>query len=131
MRMIIRSSIAIVLAYSILLIGPGSTARAATVATEELIVPAVPEAPPDRDALVRDLVRLGVDPAEAQRRVDALTPEEVATVQGRLSQLPAGGFVGEVVGALLIVFIVLLITDIAGLTDVFPFVKKPAQRARH
>ena len=128
MRTIFRSSLSMLLAYSILLIGPGSAARAGVIATEDLVLPAAPDVLSNRDALVRDLVRLGVDPAEAQRRVDALTPEQVAAVQGRLNQLPAGGFVGEVVGALLIVFLVLLITDIVGLTDVFPFVKKPARR---
>jgi hypothetical protein len=39
--------------------------------------------------------------------------------------MPAGGDgIGAVVVAILIVFLVLLITDLAGLTDVFPFVKK-------
>jgi hypothetical protein len=32
--------------------------------------------------------------------------------------------VGIIVGAILLVFFVLLITDLLGLTDVFPFVKK-------
>jgi hypothetical protein len=31
-------------------------------------------------------------------------------------------------GAMLVVFLVLLVSDIAGLTDVFSFVKKPGQR---
>ena len=35
--------------------------------------------------------------------------------------LPAGG--ADIIGALLLVFIVLLITDIFGLTKVFPFTK--------
>jgi hypothetical protein len=42
-----------------------------------------------------------------------------------LDELPAGeGFVGVVVGAALIIFLVLLITDLLGLTDVYPFVNK-------
>jgi hypothetical protein len=36
----------------------------------------------------------------------------------------AGGVTSWVVGAILIIFLVLLITDLLGLTDVFPFVKK-------
>jgi hypothetical protein len=41
-----------------------------------------------------------------------------------MDQLPAGGdAVGVLIGASLFVFIVLLITDILGFTDVFPFVK--------
>jgi len=40
--------------------------------------------------------------------------------------LPAGGSsaLGIVIGAILIVFIILLITDILGYTSVFPFTKK-------
>jgi len=39
--------------------------------------------------------------------------------------MPAGGnVVGIVVGAILFVFLVLLLTDLLGLTDVFPFIKK-------
>jgi hypothetical protein len=41
-----------------------------------------------------------------------------------MDKLPAGGDgLGILVGAALIVFLVLLFTDIAGYTDVFPFVK--------
>ncbi|MCI0366308.1 MAG: PA2779 family protein [Phycisphaerales bacterium] len=39
--------------------------------------------------------------------------------------MPAGqGAVGAVVGVILILFLVLLLTDLLGLTDVFPFVNK-------
>ncbi|MCP1315874.1 PA2779 family protein, partial [Halomonas sp. 707D7] len=39
----------------------------------------------------------------------------------RLDELPAGA--GGVVGALFAVFVILLITDILGLTDVYPFTR--------
>jgi hypothetical protein len=51
-------------------------------------------------------------------RVAALTDEEVHKVAGKLDQIPAGG---DILGVLLTVFIILLITDILGLTKVFPF----------
>ena len=43
-----------------------------------------------------------------------------------IESLPAGGSsaLGIVIGAILIVFIILLITDILGYTNVFPFTKK-------
>jgi hypothetical protein len=47
-----------------------------------------------------------------------------------LDELPAGegaGAIGVIVGAILIIFLVLLVTDLLGLTDVFPFVKKKAR----
>jgi hypothetical protein len=49
----------------------------------------------------------------------------VREIAGRLDQLPAGqSAVGAVVGAILIIFLVLLITDLLGLTNVFPFVRR-------
>lgn len=64
---------------------------------------------------------LGVDSAAARARVDALSDEEVAALADRIEQLPAGGH--DVVGVLLVIFIVLLITDILGVTKIFPFTK--------
>jgi len=67
------------------------------------------------------LVTLGVDPAAVRARVAALNDDEVAALAARIDTLPAGG--ADIIGALLLVFIVLLITDILGLTKVFPFTK--------
>jgi hypothetical protein len=67
----------------------------------------------------------GIDPLEAKARVESLSDAEAVDVASRIDQLPAGGSaVGVIVGAILLVFLVLLITDLLGLTDVFPFVKK-------
>ena len=63
----------------------------------------------------------GVDPVEARARAAALTDEEAAQVVSNIDALPAGG-VG-IIGAILIVFLVLLLTDILGYTKVFPFTK--------
>ena len=63
----------------------------------------------------------GVDPTEARARAAALTDEEAALVVSNIDELPAGG-VG-IIGAILIVFLVLLLTDILGYTKVFPFTK--------
>ena len=78
-----------------------------------------------REDVKDQLVVLGVDPAEAAVRVASLTDAELAQIAGRLDELPAGeGAVGAIVGAIVFIFLVLLITDLLGLTDVFPFVKK-------
>lgn len=76
-----------------------------------------------RPALVRQMEKLGVDPAAARDRVAALTDDELAALDQKLDSLPAGG---DVLGALLFVFVLLLVTDILGLTKVFPFTR--AQR---
>lgn len=69
---------------------------------------------------------LGVKPADVQARVDALSNEEVAQLADSIDALPVGG--DGIVGAIVLVFVILLITDILGWTKVFPFTR--AQRGR-
>jgi hypothetical protein len=76
----------------------------------------------DRVEVREQLIALGVDPVAARDRVAALSDHELLLMAERLDQLPAGG-VNSVVGALVFIFIVLLVTDLLGLTNVFPFVK--------
>ena len=75
----------------------------------------------DRADVREQLISMGVDPQEARQRVASLSDEELHAVAGRVQDLPAGG---DVLGVALVVFLVLLFTDIMGYTDVFPFVKK-------
>jgi hypothetical protein len=75
----------------------------------------------DRAEVRTQMKALGVDAGAVRARVDALTDEEVAALAGRIDQAPAGG--SDVLGVLLAVFIILLITDILGLTKVFPFTR--------
>jgi hypothetical protein len=76
----------------------------------------------NRDDVKAQLVARGVDPAQVQTRLESLTDEEVQTLAARMDQLPAGG---DALGLLVFLFIVLLITDILGFTNIFPFVKHP------
>jgi hypothetical protein len=70
------------------------------------------------------LISRGIDPMEAKARIDSLSDNEVHKLYNQLKQLPAGGSdFGIVIGAILVVFIVLLVTDILGYTNVFTFVK--------
>ena len=66
------------------------------------------------------LQALGVDPALARARVAALTDEEAARLAAEMDALPAGG---DALGVALIVFLVLLFTDIMGYTKIFPFTR--------
>ncbi len=67
---------------------------------------------------VRDqLVRLGVDPVAASERVASLSNQELAQVAGKLDALPAGG--DGLLAVIGIVFIVLLILELTGVTDIF------------
>ena len=77
-----------------------------------------------REDVERYLIVQGIDPVEINSRIDSLTDAELIAVADQIEQLPAGGSgIGVIVGAALIVFLVLLVTDILGYTDIFPFVK--------
>ena len=78
-----------------------------------------------RDDIQNYLTNQGIDPLEAKARIDSLSDSEAVKVAEQLEQLPAGGgAIGVIIGAALIIFLVLLVTDILGYTDVFPFVNK-------
>jgi hypothetical protein len=107
-------------------------ANAAMVSTETVMhsVQAQQEINRIHEALNRDevkvqLAELGVDQALVQARVDALSDEEAQQLATQLDEMPAGS---GVIGALLFIFVVLLVTDLLGLTDVFPFTKKGSAR---
>ncbi len=67
------------------------------------------------------LAARGVDPAQVEARVAALSDQEARLLAEQLDRLPAGA--SDVLGVLFAVFLILLITDILGLTKVFPFTK--------
>ncbi|SHO49323.1 PA2779 family protein [Desulfopila aestuarii] len=69
-----------------------------------------------RDDVRGELIRLGVDPADAEQRLARLSADELQQLQGKMDELPAGGSVLALVGA---VFLVLLILEIVGVTNVF------------
>ena len=78
----------------------------------------------DRGEVRDQLQARGVSAADAKARVAALSDDEAKQIAGQIDQLPAGGdAAGAIVGAALLVFLVLLITDLLGYTHVFPFVK--------
>lgn len=72
-------------------------------------------------ALARDEVRaqfeaLGVEPAQVEARIAALTDAELRTLAGQMADMPAGADALAVIG---IVFLVLLILEAVGVIDVF------------
>ena len=115
---------------------PLGVAQAALVSTDEVVAKSEIEA--DRMRIVALIMRQdvqhqlqaeGVDPNEALARVATLSDIEIRQIAARIDSMPAGqGVVEALIGALLIVFIVLLVTDIIGVTDVFPFVKGGQRR---
>jgi len=74
----------------------------------------------DREATRKQLHAWGVSPDRIGERVNRLTDMELARINQERGRLNAGG--DSVVGILLILFIVFIITDAIGATDIFPFV---------
>ena len=73
----------------------------------------------EREDVRQQLQAQGVSPAEVKARVAALTDEEAAQLAAHMDSMPAGG----IVGAIVLIFLVLLLTDILGFTKIFPFTR--------
>jgi len=67
------------------------------------------------------LVSMGVDPEDAKMRLDNMTDQEIIAFSSGMNEMEAGSGVLELA---VFVFLVLLVTDLLGYTDIFPFVKK-------
>ena len=75
----------------------------------------------ERSEVEAHLEALGVEPAAARARVAAMTNAEIAQLHARIEDMPAGG--SSVLTAALVVFVVFVVTDVIGATDIFPFVR--------
>jgi len=77
----------------------------------------------EREDVQQRLAAYGVSPTDAKARVAALSDDEAAQLAGKIDSLPAAGDGGAIIGAAVLIFIILLITDILGFTHIFPFTK--------
>ena len=77
-----------------------------------------------REDIQNALAAQGIDSREARARIDSLSDAEAVAAADRFEQMPAGGgFFETLLIIAFLAFLILLITDIAGYTDVFPFVR--------
>jgi len=76
-----------------------------------------------REDVAKTFETMGVDPKTVQQRIALMSDDEVSKISSQIDTLPAGGDFGGIVGAVVFVFIVLLITDILGFTKVFGFTR--------
>ena len=74
----------------------------------------------DRAELTAALQARGVSVDALRDRVASLTDAEAAQLMAQIDQAPAGA---DILGVIFTVFVVLLVTDILGLTKVFPFTR--------
>jgi hypothetical protein len=116
------------LAVSILFVSVQPAVNAAIVSTSDLF--ATEQSQIGREYLLSSLEReevrtalssQGVDLEMAKQRVSVMTDEEVRALNQKMDEMPAGG---DVLSAIVLVFLVLLFTDVMGWTDVYPFVNK-------
>ena len=124
-------ALALPMAFVVLMVSlPMNAAQAGLVTTDEVL--AETKAETDRARVLEFLARqdvreqivgLGVDPAEAAKRVQGLSDREVAQIVDQMDQEPAGqGIVVALVATILVIFLILLLTDLFGVTNVFPFI---------
>lgn len=122
----LKRLMASVLIVSTTLMGVPLTAQASMVSTTEAMSTQAGDANRDkvtaflgREDVRTELQAQGVSSASAIDRVKAMSDAEVSHLASRVDQAPAGG----ILGLIFTVFIVLLVTDILGLTKVFPFTR--------
>ena len=126
----LRSLLSVSLIVSIAGLGMPLPAQAAMLSTGDALASSARERIDgllERQDLQAKLAAYGVQVSEVKARVAALSDEEAAQLAQQIDQAPAGGDGGAIIGAALIVFLVLLLTDILGFTHVFPFTKKMTQ----
>jgi hypothetical protein len=116
--------------FMLLISGPYQSAFAAMIGTETVLDTARGKEARAflnqllaREDIQAAMTAQGIDSQEARARIDSLSDAEAIRAADRFEQLPAGsGFFEALLIVAFLVFLILLITDIAGYTDVFPFV---------
>jgi predicted PurR-regulated permease PerM len=73
----------------------------------------------EQETARQQLQAWGVSPDQLKSRIGSLTDAELASINQQVNDLNAGG---NILGILLVIFIVFVITDVIGATDIFPFI---------
>lgn len=104
-----------------------STSQAAMVSSEQIIYSS--EQADARQSLLQTLQReqvqqqllsMGVSPADVENRIQHMSHVEIAQLNQKIDELPAGS---GVLGAVVFIFVVFVVTDVIGATDIFPFIR--------
>jgi len=111
----------------VLMILPVIPAQAAMVGTGE-IVGATPARAAEstvrrfveQQAAREQLQAWGVNPASLDARISSLSDSELARINQGIDSARAGGT--SVLGVIVLIFVIFVITDVIGATDIFPFI---------
>jgi hypothetical protein len=77
-----------------------------------------------RADVVQKFEEMGVDPKIIEARIASMSDAEATEIAYNIETLPAGADSGmSIIGAIVFIFIVLLVTDLLGVTKVFNFTK--------
>jgi hypothetical protein len=115
----------LLLSFSLLLL-PLTQAQAAIVTNGQLMYDM--QQLNDKESILQSINRadvqeqlsdMGVSAADLEERINQMTGEEIAQLNQQLNELPAGS---GVLGIIVLVFIVFVITDVIGATNIFPFI---------
>ena len=122
---LLHRTLVLILSFSLLIL-PLSQAQAALVANDQLIQQV--QQINDKDVLLQTINRtdvqqqlsdMGVSTADIENRINQMTGKEIAQLNQQLNELPAGG---GVLGVIVLIFVIFVITDVIGATDIFPFI---------
>ena len=123
-----KKLVAHTLITSVMLLGFTQSVQATMISTEQVVTAAAAEqnrakvaASFERADVQAELQRMGINTDEARARVAAMTDAETASIAQQVDSLPAGA--DGILGTLVFIFVLLLVTDILGLTKVFPFTR--------
>ncbi len=117
MKKSILSSLLVAL-VSLLVVIPGQAAMVETAQIQQdqnLLSTDLQSIPQKRDWILEQLVSGGVDKANAELRVAAMTDSQIQQIYQRVDESAAGGS-----SVLLIIILVLLFTELMGYTDIIP-----------
>jgi hypothetical protein len=113
-----------VLCFAILNLGSPLVAQAAVIGTLEAVSDgdrssdlATINAAVARQDVREQMLSLGVEPAQVEGRIAAMTDAELRTLADRMADMPAGG--DSVLAVVGIVFLILLILEAVGVIDIF------------
>ena len=123
MQQILRKRMmAVVLSISLLGLSLPATSYASMIDTQSLIQTQILDESRARisqlvsqENVTNRMLELGVDPADIQARIAALTDDEVRQLEQHLDELPAGGILATIG----LVFVILLILELTGVIDIF------------
>ena len=130
-RLVCRLLIVSLLALQV----PMRSANAAMIGTESALDQTIVaqnrekvEAFMDRADVRDQFQKMGLSADDAKTRVASMTDQEIIKVAGKIDEMPAGGStLGTILIVGLVIFIVLLITDVLGWTKIFPWTLGPRE----